>query len=68
MSIERNTKTSNEKLNVINHKFEELNEHITNYFKHISNYGRTTGFCFDRLTSNSFWRNNLALITIKLIN
>ena len=49
MSSERNSKTSNEHLNLVNQKFEELDELITNYLNDVRRNGGTTGFCIGSL-------------------
>jgi hypothetical protein len=49
MSTERNSKTSNEHLNLINQKFDELDELITNYLNDVRKNGGTTGFCIGSL-------------------
>lgn len=49
MCSERNSKTSNEHLNLINQKFDELDELITNYLNYVRKNGGTTGFCIGSL-------------------
>ncbi len=44
MSTEKKSKTSNEHLDLINQKFDELDELFTSYLNHVRNSGGTRGF------------------------
>lgn len=49
MCTNKNSKTRNEHLNLINQKFDELDELITNYLNDVRKNGGTTGFCIGSL-------------------
>ena len=49
MCTNKNSKTRNEHLNLINQKFDELDELITNYLNDLRKNGGTAGFCIGSL-------------------
>jgi hypothetical protein len=49
MCTNKNSKTGNQHLNLINQKFDELDELIINYLNDLRKNGGTTGFCIGSL-------------------